>query len=274
MRPNADSACERCGGSGFTWLPPNDRYPNGASVPCPCREEKRLRRQMAQLMAHSGLTEEMIRCWSFETFDPDKALTDAAGKEHLAEVKAECQAYADDPMGWLVLCGAPGSGKSHLAFAIAAAYLNTRRQAYVATVPDLLDALRQGYAASQSASAYGAPVAQGSALSYDERFALVREVGLLVLDDLGAENSTDWAAEKLYQIIDYRYRGHLPLVVTTNVNLYLPNDRIHPRLVSRLLDGANLRAGFSRVLLLPAGDYRQRTRIDAWGRKDSGGSGA
>ena len=32
----------------------------------------------------------------------------------------------------------------------------------------------------------------------------------LILDDLGAQNTTPWAVEKLYQIIDFRYRLRLP----------------------------------------------------------------
>jgi DNA replication protein DnaC len=79
-----------------------------------------------------------------------------------------------------------------------------------------------------------------------------------VLDDLGAQNDTPWAAEKLYQILDHRYRRRLPLLVTTNVNLYAPQGRIEPRVLSRILDGANLADGFSRVVLLKVGDYRRR----------------
>jgi len=44
----------------------------------------------------------------------------------------------------------------------------------------------------------------------------LREVDLLILDDMGAEKSGDWVSEILFKIIDYRYNEELPLLVTTN----------------------------------------------------------
>lgn len=42
---------------------------------------------------------------------------------------------------------------------------------------------------------------------------------LLIIDDLGAERSTDFALEKVYNIIDSRYRARLPMILTTNLSL-------------------------------------------------------
>lgn len=44
----------------------------------------------------------------------------------------------------------------------------------------------------------------------------LKTVDLLVLDDLGAENTTDWTKEILFNIVDYRYNAELPLIITTN----------------------------------------------------------
>jgi DNA replication protein DnaC len=77
---------------------------------------------------------------------------------------------------------------------------------------------------------------------------LVRTVPLLVLDDLGTENATSWAREKLFQIINYRYQERLPTVVTTNHTL----DELEPRLVSRLADRR-----YSQVVRIEARDYRR-----------------
>jgi DNA replication protein DnaC len=54
----------------------------------------------------------------------------------------------------------------------------------------------------------------------------------LILDDFGTQNATEWAQEKLFQIINYRYINKLPLVVTTNLDL----DQIEGRIRSRLED--------------------------------------
>lgn len=42
---------------------------------------------------------------------------------------------------------------------------------------------------------------------------------LLIIDDLGAERETDYALEKVYDIVDSRYRAGLPMILTTNVSL-------------------------------------------------------
>jgi DNA replication protein DnaC len=81
-------------------------------------------------------------------------------------------------------------------------------------------------------------------------FERVREAGLLVLDDLGAENGTAWATEKLFQIINYRYNFRMPTVVTTNSRLLSHMDE---RLASRLSD-----IGLVHTIVLEAQDYRKR----------------
>ena len=42
---------------------------------------------------------------------------------------------------------------------------------------------------------------------------------LVIFDDLGAERGTDYALEKVYNIIDERYRKKLPMILTTNLTL-------------------------------------------------------
>ncbi|MEN6305109.1 MAG: ATP-binding protein [Armatimonadia bacterium] len=91
---------------------------------------------------------------------------------------------------------------------------------------------------------------------FDERFRWLREVDLLVIDDLGTESQSPWGVEKLYQIVNFRYTQRLPLVVTSNVPLAQAGNRIEPRIVSRLMEGARSREGWSRELVIPAGDYR------------------
>lgn len=54
----------------------------------------------------------------------------------------------------------------------------------------------------------------------DEEFiAEINRARLLIIDDLGAERSTDFALEKVYSIIDSRYLTGLPMVLTTNLRL-------------------------------------------------------
>ena len=40
-----------------------------------------------------------------------------------------------------------------------------------------------------------------------------------IIDDLGAERSTDTALEKVYNIVDSRYRAKRPVILTTNLGI-------------------------------------------------------
>jgi DNA replication protein DnaC len=156
---------------------------------------------------------------TFETFKP-------RGRKGLGEMQVQSlewaynhsRQYAASLRGWLLLMGGYGSGKTHLAAAIANFVVQIGGPALFLTVPDLLDTLRFSYDSVDT--------------TFEDRFDQIRNAGLLVLDDFGTQNATGWAQEKLFQIINYRYINKLPLVITTNLAL----DEIEPRIRSRLQD--------------------------------------
>lgn len=150
-------------------------------------------------------------------------------------------AFAYDPDGWLVLVGEYGCGKTHLAVAIAKMQLEQGKAVLVQTVPDLLDNLRTTFD----------PKAEMP--SYNDLFEDMKTVDLLVLDDYGAENTTPWAVEKLFQILNYRYSAALPTVITTN-NIGL--EGIDGRIRSRLHDKSLV-----NVIEIEAKDYRPQLPV-------------
>ena len=123
--------------------------------------------------------------------------------------------------------GSPPSNHSqtltHLAVAIAKHCLEEGEIVLFAVVPDLLDYLR-------------ATFSPDSETHYDDEFTKMREANLLILDDLGAENSTGWANEKLFQLLNHRYNARLATVITTNkIGLSGIENRIRSRLMDRRL---------------------------------------
>lgn len=68
---------------------------------------------------------------------------------------------------------------------------------------------------------------------------LLNSVSLLIIDDLGAERNTDYALEKVYGIIDNRYRAKKPLILTTNLTLaqmQAANDIRYERIYDRVFE--------------------------------------
>lgn len=171
----------------------------------------------------------------FETFDVQRRNSSPAEISNLREIKQAAMSFADDPQGWLVLIGASGAGKTHLAAAISNELRASRQDDIMfVVVPDLLDYLRAGFNSV-------------SADTHQRRLDELRHTPLLVLDHLGTENATNWAKEKLFQILHHRHEARLPTVITTSV----AEKKLDPWLRTRIRDAARC-----KVLTIEASSYR------------------
>lgn len=107
------------------------------------------------------------------------------------------------------LYGDGGTGKSTLAFLAVRQWVLNGGSALYILVPDLLDMLRPG----------GREMAEDVADNQNELMRRLCMVGLLVLDDLGAQRETGWTRERLFLIINRRYDAGRPTIYTSNYNL-------------------------------------------------------
>ncbi len=88
-------------------------------------------------------------------------------------------------------------------------------------------------------------------MDWPETLDRLRNVPLLLLDDLGAERDSDFTREKLSFVLCSRYDQLRPTILTSNANL-LELDAWEPRVTSRLGDG--------RVVKLAGGDRRIKNK--------------
>lgn len=77
------------------------------------------------------------------------------------------------------------------------------------------------------------------------------DASVLVLDDLGAEKTTDWVLQTLYGIINHRYSHLLPTIITSNLSLGQLAQKLDERIVSRI-------AGMCTVFSFKGQDRRIR----------------
>ncbi len=138
--------------------------------------------------------------------------------------------------GILVLGGAPGVGKTHLAIAASKALVESHHDVAFRTEIDLIAEIQRRFADNSS----------------DRFIQELSEVPWLVIDDLGMAALTSWGEEKLDRLINERWRsaGALRTLITTNVE---GND-LPARLASRLRDRTR-----SVIVNIKASDYRSLT---------------
>lgn len=191
--------------------------------------------------------------------NPEKYLSQiGVGKRHLPcsfasyqggdKIKAVCKEFLRTPFD-LVLSGGAGSGKTHLAVSVlrelvrlckildgTEGWCQKDRKGCCVSVPELLAKIRATYSDPN-----------GDEESLIDTYASVK---YLVLDDLGAEKSTEWSISTLYLIIDRRYRDMLPTIVTTNLTVDEIGQGLSRRIASRLASG--------KVITIKAPDYRMK----------------
>ncbi len=171
--------------------------------------------QMKTLKDEYGLSDEAYSECTFERDDrKDPELSDTC-----RNYVERWEAMKGAGVG-ILFCGTPGTGKSFYACAIANALLERQISALVTNFPRLLNIFQ-------------------AAKDKQRYIDALRQYQLLVIDDLGVERESAYAAEQVYSVIDARYRSGLPIIVTTNMTipeLEKPGTMQGSRIYDRILE--------------------------------------
>lgn len=246
--PPAPLPCEYCGalrhtkgiflGNRIMWLP-------SGPEPCTCEqaqaelqaqeqakqeaEAKRLaaeaaakqKARIAEIIGASGMGERFKRR-TFAAFEqkPENvtAYRTAAGyAENFARL-ATCEKNG------LFIIGPKGTGKTHLAAAVANKLMADGKPVLFATMIALLGKIKETFNR------------ENTKMTEAELMRLYKQVDLLIIDDMGKEPPTAWALAKMYEIINDRYEDYKPIIVTSNYTA----DELVKRLTP--IDGDNTTA--------------------------------
>ena len=253
---NPADTCPDCLGRGWVVEPDGGA---GRARPCGCRRQDLI----PHLVSLSGIPSRYGRC-SLENFD-------TTNNEQLLRAKSLCQRYIESFVRedgrfcetGLLLIGAAGVGKTHLAVAVLSEL--TRRYAVRGLFADFTSLIHQIQSTFDPSSGE----------SKHEILDPIMEADLLVLDELGAQKPTAWVSDVLYLIMNGRYTRRLPTLFTTNYRLDAPDagpedgeldkmpsvarresltQRIPGRLVSRLYE-------MTQPIEIHAGDFRREVKM-------------
>jgi len=237
--PSPSANCPICKGAGFIHpLLPSGKPDFSQVVSCRCVKKELANERQGLLQRYSNLGS--LTRLTFDNLLPQGRSGDSKNQEQFKRAYEAAKAFAAESKGWLILSGSSGSGKTHLAAAIANERISHGYPAFYITAPDLLDHLRGAFSPD-------------SEMPYDEFFDQVRNAPLLILDDLGAQTGTAWAKEKLDQLLTHRFNSELPTVVVT----IIPVEQLDERLYTRLTD--------PRLCQVCVVEERQTSLVYSWG---------
>lgn len=209
---------------------------NLASYPCECVKRKADQKRYAQVMAHSGLDKRYQR-QTFENFQ--------VHAPWMRDMLNTARLWAAGSIGWLLLCGQSGCGKTHLGLAACMERYHSRGQ-----VPMILS--WREFFTSQSKTAQKE--------AFLQRLREPKEAQLLYIDDFlkTARNPwevPDWEQDLAFELIDYRYNTGLDTVISTE---WTPEElrSINEAIAGRIIHAA----GKSRVVVAkdPKKNFRYR----------------
>lgn len=197
-------------------------------------EDRKLRERIRKIVGESGMGERFLRR-TFSTFEitEDNRRAAAVAKRYADSFESMLPKRGQPEPGrnGLFIAGPPGTGKTHLAAAIANHLIAQGRPVVCMTMIDLLERIKRTYSRGD--------VDEGGVLK------IYKTVPLLVIDDIGKEPPTEWAISTIYNIINGRYEAYLPTIVTTNYD----TDTLIARMTTRdTRDDTTARATIDRLM--------------------------
>lgn len=167
-------------------------------------EEKRrkaMQQRIERLLGRSGI-KKRFQQRTFENFrcdTPGRKKNYAIAKEYADNFPLH-KARGDG----LYIEGTNGTGKTHLAAAIALQLIGEGIPVICKTSSDLLLDIKKSF--------------DDSSVNEAQVLDVYKRVDLLIIDDLGKEQCSDWSMSTLYSILNDRYEDMKPTIVTTNYN--------------------------------------------------------
>lgn len=221
---------------------------------CVCSCERKQRKAMKEREEQEEIERKRMICfggtnmesWCFENDDRSNPELSKIGRNYVKNFRE----FLNEGKG-LLLYGSVGLGKTFISACITNSLISDGYSALMTNFGRIVNQMQGTFSEKQNV------------------LESLNRYSLLVLDDLGAERSTEYMQEMVYNIVDWRYRSGKPMIVTTNLtgeqmkatdNIQLQRiyDRIFERCLPIEVNGMSRR---KQKLAAGAADMRRKLGI-------------
>ena len=182
--------CPICLNRGYSLV--LDRNGNRAARECSCMKQRRSLRYLEQ----SGLSK-VLGIYTFEAWEAKEPW-----QEHFLEA---AKSYAENPQGWFVAAGRPGTGKTHLCTAICGELLQKGKEVRYLLWRDFVTQAKSAVTESEE---------------YRELMEPYKRVPVLYLDDLfktgKGQTPTDGDCNVAFELLNSRYADPEKLTIISS----------------------------------------------------------
>ncbi|MEC9452986.1 MAG: ATP-binding protein [Cyanobacteriota bacterium] len=133
--------------------------------------------------------------------------------------------------GGLVLTGNPGTGKTHLACAVANAYQQQDKTVAFMSVAAMIRKIRESYRSDSS-------------MTEGEAIRAFRDIDLLLLDEVGRQKGDEKEINLLMEVINERYGWEKPTVLLSNLDLGKMNSLLGEPIIDRMREDGGMVINF------------------------------
>lgn len=225
--------CKKCNDTGFV-----------EGMMCDCYKKLLKSTAYANICKTSPIKKSTFEDFSLDFYPNETDSNGLSPKKHMYDVMNYCYEYAKDfsiNSPSLLLYGATGLGKTHLSLAIASYAIDKGYAVIYGSTQNLLNKIEAEHF--------------GRGENKTETLDMLLDCDLLVLDDLGAEFSTQFTVATIYNIINTRMLTQKPIIISTNLNPQELEDKYTQRITSRII-------GSYTPLLFCGKDIRQLKKIN------------
>lgn len=205
--------CRDTGNTGHEWCE------------CLCKITNKL--AAAELNKNAPLSRSRFDNFELEHYPEKDDAKKLSPREIMKQNLDTCKQFVENFNGketGIFMMGATGLGKTHLSLSMARELIDKGFCVVYVSVPELIRKLLD----------------EQINKNVDNTMSLVLSCDLLILDDLGAENTTDWCVSTLYEIINTRQNHSLPMIINTNLTHRELTELYHDRLTSRMMSMRSL----------------------------------